>query len=280
MNEYENSGAIVCGIDGSASVFDAVRWAARESLSRKAPLTMVHVLAPPMQRDDVFGAPDVDGDYARDLLRDAKDTAIETVPEPDVTTTVERGRPADLLVAATRTARLMVLGSNGESVLTVMTSGSILLEVVEHAACPIAVVRRYDPERRGAVVIGLGRPETATSDRVVAEGFRAAANRDTDLMGLHANTMVGNLVRTSGRADGVAATVSTFDGSLESFRESYPRVHTSSIHAEGSAALELIALSRSAQLLVLGHRRGRPCGRTLISVLRHAHCPVLVVPHA
>ncbi|WP_285185910.1 universal stress protein [Rhodococcus sp. MEB041] len=281
MNEYEHSGSIVCGVDGSAAVFDAVRWAVQEALRRDASLTMVHVVTPPVHRDRVFDAPDIGGDHARELLREARATAIDTGRHPRaIGVLVAHGRPDEHLIAASRSARMLILGNNGESATTIVAVGSTLLSVVESARCPVAVVRRYDPARRGAVVIGLDRSGNTTPDRVVAEGFRAAAMRGTELMGLRADTMAGNLVHAAGRADGVSATTSMFDRALDSFRATYPGVRTSSVHAEGGAAVELIALSRSAELLVLGHARGRPCGTTLISVLRHAHCPVLVVPHS
>lgn len=280
MNEYEHPGPIVCGVDGSAAVFDAVRWAVQEALRRDASLTMMHVVTPPVHRDRVFDAPDVNGDYARELLREAGAAATDTGRQPrDIDVTVARGRPDEELIAVSRSAHMLVLGNNGESVATIVAVGSTLLSVVESARCPVAVIRRYDPARGGAVVLGLDRSGDTTPDRVVAEGFRAAAMRGTEVMGLRAHTMVGNPMHAAGRAGG-SATASMFDPTLESFRATYPEVRTSSVHAEGSAAVELIALSRSAQLLVLGHARGRPCGTTLISVLRHAHCPVLVVPHS
>lgn len=73
---------------------------------------------------------------------------------------------------------------------------------------------------------------------------------------------------------------SAMDVRLQPFGVDYPSVRVASVYAEADSGSELVAVSDTAQLLVMGHQRDRVPGSTLTTVLRHAHCPVLVVPHA
>ena len=47
-NEQPNTRGIVVAVDGSAPSDTALEWAVREAASRKSPLTVVHVVRPPM----------------------------------------------------------------------------------------------------------------------------------------------------------------------------------------------------------------------------------------
>ncbi|MBJ7325458.1 MAG: universal stress protein, partial [Rhodococcus sp.] len=62
MNISHTTGPVLVGIDGSTAALDAVRFAVREARGRGTSLRLVHVIEPHLQRETVYGAPDVDGD--------------------------------------------------------------------------------------------------------------------------------------------------------------------------------------------------------------------------
>lgn len=89
--------------------------------------------------------PPVEPSTSQDL-RQAIDKTAESLASPDlaVRRTVLVGRPASVIVsaAAELEAELIVVGSRGRGPLTSMLLGSVSAEVVDHAPCPVLVVRR------------------------------------------------------------------------------------------------------------------------------------------
>jgi len=58
-----------------------------------------------------------------------------------VTGRLERGHPAPLLVAASEQAQLLVVGSSGRGAFVGMLLGSVSQFCLQHAHCPVVVVR-------------------------------------------------------------------------------------------------------------------------------------------
>ena len=71
--------------------------------------------------------------------QDASETS-ETAPQ--VTVNVTTGEPAEALIAASRDADMLVLGSRGNGGFTRLLLGSVSSQVVHHAACPVVVIPR------------------------------------------------------------------------------------------------------------------------------------------
>ena len=65
----------------------------------------------------------------------------EKFPDVDVRENVIKGRPAFELIAASRGALLLVVGSRGRGGFTSLLLGSVSHTVLHHAHCPVAVVR-------------------------------------------------------------------------------------------------------------------------------------------
>lgn len=64
-----------------------------------------------------------------------------TFPELAVTVDLVSTSPAAMLIEASRGARLIVVGSRGRGGLAGMLLGSVSQQLIQHAACPVAVVR-------------------------------------------------------------------------------------------------------------------------------------------
>lgn len=280
MNTSPRTGPVVVGIDGSTAALDAVRFAVREARGRGTSLRLVHVIQSHLQPETVYGAPDVDGDYARTVLDQAAIVAESSESTVVVETVVLQGRPETVMLSEAASACLTVLGITTENSLAAWVLGSMVHTVVECSNQPVAIVRTFDAERSGAVVAALGDAKVSATDVVVAQAFEEAAMRGASVLAVHTQAISSILASAiSGPVDHLHPE-SAMDVRLEPFGADYPSVRVASVYAEADSGSELIAVSDTAQLMVLGHERDRVPGSTLTTVLRHAECPVLVVPHA
>ncbi|HKY64875.1 MAG TPA: universal stress protein [Acidimicrobiales bacterium] len=148
------AGRIVVGIDDSEQAAVALRWALAEGVLRQATVEVVHSWSPPLSALP-FGATlviPVDeaaiDSAARASVDDLVDTAVSEMEEtpPEVLRTILPGGPATTLVEVSEGADLLVVGSHGRTGLKRMVLGSVALACVNHAPCPVVVVRVPDDE--------------------------------------------------------------------------------------------------------------------------------------
>ncbi|WIY02962.1 universal stress protein [Amycolatopsis mongoliensis] len=148
--EVPEAGPVVVGVDGSPNSEQALAIAFEEASLRGVPLVAVHAW--------------IDASYAETYGSARILTPSETLEEeenrlfsqrlagwqekfPDVEIRPElvRDRPRHALLEASRAAQLVVVGSHGRGGFTGMLLGSTSRALVEHADCPVLVVR---PERK------------------------------------------------------------------------------------------------------------------------------------
>lgn len=147
------SGSIVVGVDGSDASNEALRWAAEEARLRSAALVAVHAwsFVPPQPIGDpgmlAVPAGDLPGqlDAESEAAQTALDSAVEDVLGADPAVDVERklveGDAGEVLAAESMAADLLVVGSHGRSGFKAALLGSVSRHVVDHAACPVVVVK-------------------------------------------------------------------------------------------------------------------------------------------
>jgi nucleotide-binding universal stress UspA family protein len=147
-SEQQGSGRIVVGVDGSDESKAALRWAARQAQLTGAALEAVISWHIP---STAYGVP-MTSLNAYDFAPGAQETldvALQEVLGEDgaknVTTVVEEGYPALILLARAKNADLLVLGSRGHGAFTGMLLGSVSEHCVAHSACPVVVVR-HEPK--------------------------------------------------------------------------------------------------------------------------------------
>ncbi len=143
---------IIVGVDGSGHSQRALEWAAMEAAIRHAPLTVITVH---QAVANFFGTPTVLVEDTPETDRVAKaaqaqaDEVLaklgESRPE-SVTVQAVHGFPAEALVSASADADLMVLGSRGQGGFPRLLIGSVTFQVVQHAHCPVTIVRGEDPK--------------------------------------------------------------------------------------------------------------------------------------
>lgn len=147
------SGSIVVGVDGSEASYDALRWAAEEARLRSARLVAVYAwsFVPPqpigdpgmlaMPAGDLPGQLEAESAAAEVALDDAIRDALGAEPAVDLERRLVEGDAGDVLVAESNAAELVVVGSHGRSGFKAALLGSVSRHVVDHAACPVVVVK-------------------------------------------------------------------------------------------------------------------------------------------
>ena len=138
------AGQVVVGVDDSPEAADAVGFAFAQASARGLGLVALHawwvdpvLLAPSMPVDwNEMGAANrgaIDGILAPWRAR---------CPEVKVARVLARMSTADALVTASSEAELLVVGSRGRGGFASLLLGSVSRKVLQHARCPVAVVRR------------------------------------------------------------------------------------------------------------------------------------------
>ena len=147
------SGTIVVGVDGSDASGDALRWAAEEARLRSSSLVAVHAwsFVPPqpigdpgmlaMPAGDLPGQLDAESEAARISLDNAVAGNLGADADVEVERKLVEGDAGEVLVAESKEAELVVVGSHGRSGFKAAILGSVSRHVVDHAACPVVVVK-------------------------------------------------------------------------------------------------------------------------------------------
>lgn len=137
---------IVVGVDASEGSRAALRWAFEEAALRRCPLVAVTVWQYPVLTTlPAFGAlppiEDLSEEAATALRQVLDEEGVATTADVEVETVVAEGAAAASLLEAAGDADLLVVGSRGHGGFTGMLLGSVSQHVVNHAPCPVVVVR-------------------------------------------------------------------------------------------------------------------------------------------
>jgi nucleotide-binding universal stress UspA family protein len=135
------TGRIVAGVDGSDSSKAALRWAIQQAKLTGASVDAVMAWSystayAPMTGSDV----DIEGGTRKALTEIIKDVA-GSQPEVPVRQLVGEGHAAEVLLREARDADLLVVGSRGRGGFASAIVGSVSLQCVLHAHCPVLVLR-------------------------------------------------------------------------------------------------------------------------------------------
>lgn len=290
------SASIVVGIDTSRESGLALEWAADEATRQHVPLHILHAysldhlgagtegLGVGLPADDIH----VLGALADRACAVAAATAHALHPDLVITTTAEAGSPGEALVAASRTAGLVVVGARGLGAVRSILLGSVSIRVAAHAQCPVVVVReaasRTLPDAR--VIVGVDGLESSTG--AIRFAFERAAIDGLGLTVVHTwqlDSVEGAPAAKSWGTELERLDVterSLLSQSIAGYREQFPAVDVRRHVVQRHPVDELVRLSENARMLVVG-TRGRGSVRGVIEgsvsqgVLRRAHCPVAVV---
>lgn len=161
------TGRIVVGVDGSSAAQDALRWAYRQAARGGVGLHLISTYELDGGHSPYHGSyayvPDgrtaahlseAESKWREERFQQAQhraeamirdEVAAVRAQEPgevDVTDEVVGGsRPAELLIKRSEGAEMLVVGSRGLGGFKGLLLGSVSQQCVQHAACPVVVVR-------------------------------------------------------------------------------------------------------------------------------------------
>lgn len=282
--KHQPPGAVVAGVNHKPSDDLAIAEGVSHARLSHRPLHLVHAIRP--------GIVPWSEEYLQlrdERLRATRDQVADMAPDLSITHTVHVEDPAAMLVAASATAHLVVLGSLGLSRTADVVRGATTRKVVSHAACPVLITPHTGAwDETSPVVVGVD-----TSDHSVPAldwAFAAASARGARLVAAHTwwrdKASGSALAGEEGPGDDAAVVASrrlVLAEMLAGWSEKYPDVRFRTQLSWGSAGLLLEDLSATSQLVVVGTRgrggfKGLLLGSVSDHVAHHAHCPVVVVP--
>jgi nucleotide-binding universal stress UspA family protein len=276
------------GIDGSPASQSALRWAAAEAAAHNAELVVVHAYDWRVvgAKAQIGGAiAEAAALSATALVNSAVEQARALAPDVSVRGEAVLGAPGPILVDASKTYDLIVLGSRGRGGFSSLLLGSVSQHVATHAAGPVVVVRGRPAGAVGPIVVGVdGSP---ASDHVIRLAFEEAVARDAGVLAVrvyiprYAGLGVDISVPVEDPVQRREAELRHVADDVAPWREKYPDVSVRTVALDGHTADVLIGLSASAQLVVVGTRghggfAGLLLGSVGLQLLHHADCPVLI----
>ncbi|WP_067537021.1 universal stress protein [Nocardia crassostreae] len=282
---------IVVAVDGSAVAYHAAAWAAAEAALHGCPLHIVASVAIPtgfgpgamLAESDILwlrtDGERVVGEASR-VARTAPAGASITITG-DVT--MEPIIPH--LIAASGSARMVVVGSRGLGALRRGLLGSVSTALTRHAHSPVAVVHAAAPidpvSAERPVLVGVdGSPNSVPALELA---FAEASARKVGLTALHAwSDYLGADLPVPGWDVVREMESELLAERLAGFGERYPDVPVRRILTMDRPVRSLLEESEHAQLLVVGsHGRGgftgMLLGSTSAALLHDADCPTIVV---
>jgi nucleotide-binding universal stress UspA family protein len=135
---------IVVGVDGSPTSEEALRWAFEEAKLAGAELVVVHAWSypyPGWRSGDKEPRDDMKVDALRQLEASIDALGHREGDGVQVHANLVEDSAAKALIDEAASADLVVVGSRGRGGLKSMLLGSVSRAVVQHAPCPVAVIR-------------------------------------------------------------------------------------------------------------------------------------------
>ena len=136
---------VVVGVDGSPESVAALSWAGRYGAATGAVVWALHIWHYPTAGGLPPGiTPESVTDEVKANQRKELDEAMSKAnldPAAQVESKVGYGHPAQVLISESENADLIVVGHRGHGGFTGMLTGSVSMQVVNHAECPVVVVR-------------------------------------------------------------------------------------------------------------------------------------------
>lgn len=290
------SGQIVVGHDESPESGKAVRWAAQLARASEKKLTVAHAWIFPMltkQLGPVEGLGESGlHKSALKTLEHGSTLAEESAPGVEVGTALITGHGRTVLSHASKTADLLAVGSRGLGGFFGMLLGSVSLDLITHAGCPVAVIRDADVES-GPVLVGVDGSDAGLE--AVDTAARLARAWNTELRIVHARRVIH--ARTASSEDEAQAIVDAAVARARGGRaggDASDAMATGASDAPGddititgdvidgrSVARVLLAEAQSARIVVVGFQGEgrRRFGSNAHAIMHHAPGNAVICRH-
>ncbi len=141
------TGRVVVGVDGSGSSRLALDLAVREAARRGVGVLAVRAWQEPVTTyPELVSLPEDREDEEGRLLTAEVEQARRDAPDVVVETELVESHPVEALLQRSVGASLVVVGSRGRGGFAGLLLGSVSQALVQHADCPVAVVRHHSDE--------------------------------------------------------------------------------------------------------------------------------------
>jgi nucleotide-binding universal stress UspA family protein len=287
-------GSVVVGVDGSEPAAAALDWAARQASLENRQLAVVHGCGLPGAMhdfEDIVANERGLKSVGRSIVREAVQDVRLADPTIGVESVVTMGHPERVLLEASESADMLVLGARGRGTVASALLGSVSAVVARESMCPVVVVRAFDErdelDEPRRVVVGVD--GTPVSTAAVEFAFRMASVRGAPLTLLHATwdlrEQASALIDLRSYAEKVNLSEEEerlVSETVAGLCEKYPDVPVTECYRRGEPVRQLVDASRDASLVVVGTRGRRLLATTLLGsvsrgVVERAYCPVAVV---
>ncbi len=279
---------VVVGIDGSEGSSLALAWAVEEVTRRHLPLMALCAWQSDYAPATVATLRSTIEEQCRSVLEAATADVRKSTPGIELRTSTVHAQTASALIAASRHADTVVVGSRGLGAVKEALVGSTSMQLAAYASCPVVVVRevaaRHGANRR--VVVGVDGSDQSTE--ATGYAFEQASQRGLGLTVLQAwdASFYTSSVALSTLAEtwndlAVEQEVIT-SAAIAGWTEKYPNLDVRTHVIKGRPADILVDASQAAELVVVGSRgrggfRGLHLGSVSRNVLHLAHCPVAII---
>ena len=286
---------ILVGVDGSTESLAAVKWATDRALRTGG---RVHVLCTYALAS--YSAAALDGGYAvlddEALKRGAKQVVDEAVEiaknrgDVRISSSIEPGDPAAVLVEMSAEVDMVVVGSRGGGSFADRLLGTVSSALPAHAKCPVVIVPRHTSGKKfmpiERIVVGVDGSDVPSS------GLRRAMDEaelwDARLTAVSAVPIATGTSMMTWAPSGVDHSAILKDvrkgmGVAIDHALDGRDIEVARHALDGSPASLLIEFSTAVDLVVVGTRArgglaGVLLGSTSQTVLSHSTCPVMIVP--
>jgi nucleotide-binding universal stress UspA family protein len=265
--------SVVVGIDGSQAAIQAAEWAVDEAVSREIPLRLVEVIPEQVEPAPLASVGNVrmELEYGETALRIAT-AAVEATGKPvKVETAILQGNPAATLIAESRDAEMICVGSVGIGRFARALLGSTAAELAEAAHCPVAIVRtQQSPPKSDSALIVVAINDSPDNDDVVEHAMAEAKLRHAPVLAL------GVLRKDSGNMPSAE-----LNRRVQFWGRRHPGVKIYAGATRADIADFLAVMDRTIQLAVISSTDADQVARLIgphrHPILGHAECSVLIV---
>jgi nucleotide-binding universal stress UspA family protein len=276
---------IVVGIDESRDGLLALDWAVDLAARRGWTIRAIHVLdeTRPTHPLPATSGPD-DGTEALD---DAADE-LERLGFTNATLDLRLGHPAEILLAASTDAALLVIGRRGAGGFAELVVGSVSQVCAACAQTALVVVPdTWKPGRREFGLVAVGVDGSPSGQAALGFAFEAAAERGAELLLVHVPDVPESFPRPGLWTDPDDApwhreARRLVGEALAGWPDKYPDVVFRTHYSPGHPVQVLAKQSEYADLVVvggLGRSEFTPLrlGSVSRGLLHHTACPVAIV---
>jgi len=265
--------SVVVGIDGSQAAIQAAEWAVDEAVSREVPLRLVEVITQQVEPAPFASVGNVrmEVEYAEAALRIAAAAVAADGKPVKVETAILRGDPATALIAESRDAEMVCVGSTGIGRFARALLGSTVAELAEAASCPVAIIRtQHSRPKPDSALIVVAVKDSPGNDNVVEQAMVEAQLRHAPVLALGAwRDDLGEMPHDE------------LDRRAQSWNQRYPSVKIHAAATRTGIADFLDVSDRQIQLAVIGNsdidQVASLIGPHSHPILGHADCSVLIV---